>query len=101
MTVVSAQTSASYTGEIMDSACAAAGSHDAMIKGSSTTAKQCTEACVSKGAKYVLYDSATKTTYQLSDQKRPAAFAGDKVTVTGKLDEATKTIDETSIKKAA
>jgi len=96
-----AQKTATYTGEIMDSACAASGSHAAMTKNNpNVTAKACTEACVGHGAKYVLYDANTKTAYQLDDQKKPAQFAGAKVAVTGTLDEATKTIHVTSIKGA-
>ncbi len=37
-------------------------------------------------------DAATKTAYQLDDPKKAAAFAGAKVTVTGTLNAATKTI---------
>jgi hypothetical protein len=90
-----------YTGEIMDSACAAMGSHDAMIKNSKMTAKDCTVACVAHGAKYVLFNPDTKTVYQLDDQKRPVQFAGAKVAVTGTLDNGTKTIHVTDMKAAA
>ena len=76
----------SYSGEIMDSQCAQMGSHDAMMKSmSAANAKDCTEQCVKMGGKYVLFDAAHKTTYQLDDQKKPAKFAGQKVTVTGSL----------------
>lgn len=87
-----------YTGEITDSACAAMGSHAAMTKGTNMTAKDCTIACAQHGAKYVLYDAATKTVYQLDDQKKPEQFAGAKVVVTGTLDDATKTIHVAAIK---
>jgi hypothetical protein len=88
-----------YTGEIMDSACAAAGSHAGMMKGNpNMTAKDCTNGCVAHGAKYVLYDADSKTVYQLDDQKKPVQFAGAKVTVTGTLDDATKTIHVARIK---
>jgi hypothetical protein len=49
----------------------------------------------------VLYDAATKTVYQLSDQTKPAQFAGAKVTVTGTLNDATKTITVANIKAAS
>ena len=93
----------SFTGEIMDSACASMGSHSGMMnkEGGPNPAKACTEACVKKGAKYVLYDSATKRTYQLDDQAKPAEFAGDKVKVTGTYDTAAKTIHVTNIEKAS
>jgi hypothetical protein len=88
-----------YTGEIMDSACAASGSHAGMIKNNpSMTAKDCTLACVQHGAKFVLFNPTTKTVYQLDDQKKPEQFAGSKVAVTGTLDAATKTIHVTGIK---
>jgi hypothetical protein len=91
-----------YTGEITDSACAAMGSHAAMTKGDpKMTAKDCTIACAQHGAKYVLYDSATKTVYQLDDQRKPEQFAGAKVAVTGTLDDATKTIHVATIKAAS
>ena len=51
-------------------------------------------------SKYVLYDAATKTTYQLSDQNLVQPYVAEKVTVTGKLDPATKTIQVTDIKNA-
>ena len=48
------------------------------------TDKECTLACVKEGAKYILVDPSGKI-YQLSDQKKPEQFAGDKVKVTGTL----------------
>jgi len=93
----------SFTGEVMDSACASAGSHSGMMskEGGPKTAKACTEACVKGGAKYVLYNSATKTTYQLDDQTKPAEFAGQKVKVLGSYKTSTKTIHVTSISAAS
>ena len=64
------------------------------------TAKDCTVGCVLHGAKYVLYDSATKTVYELDDQKKPEQFAGAKV-VTGTLDDSTRTIHVATIKAAS
>jgi hypothetical protein len=91
-----------YTGEIMDSACAAMGSHEAMMKNNpKMTAKDCTLACVQHGSKFVLFDAATKTVYQLDDQKKPVQFAGAKVAVTGTLDDSTKTIHVARIKAAS
>jgi type 1 fimbria pilin len=86
-----------FTGEVTDSACASMGSHAGMGK----PAKECTLACVGRGAKLVLFDASSKTIYQLDDQKRPAQFAGAKVIVTGTLDGATKTIHVTGIKSAS
>ena len=98
-----AQNNNTYAGEIMDSACAVSGSHEAMMKHdpSIKTAKDCTNGCVAHGAKYVLFDSSTKTIYQLDDQKKPMQFAGAKVTVTGTLDDSTKTIHVANIKTAS
>jgi hypothetical protein len=88
-----------FTGEIMDSQCANMGSHDTMIKKEAAkNAKECTTACLKMGGKYVLFNRATKTTYQLDDQQKPADFAGHKVKVTGSLDKATRTIHVTDIK---
>jgi type 1 fimbria pilin len=90
-----------FSGEIMDSACAKAGSHDAMMKKAGlTTAKECTEACVKNGSKYVLFNKASKKIYELDDQTKPQEFAGDKVKVKGTLDAATNTIHVTDIQAA-
>ncbi|HKF24269.1 MAG TPA: DUF5818 domain-containing protein [Candidatus Angelobacter sp.] len=91
----------SYSGEIMDAACAKAGGHSGMMKQMNIkTAKECTEGCVKNGSKYVLYDKAHKKVYQLDDQTKPAQFAGDKVTVKGTLDASTDTIKVSDIEAA-
>src|SRR5262249_10932985 len=88
-----AQGRKSFTGKITDSMCATA-NHAGM--GMGPTDKDCTIACVmAHGAVYVLYDG--KTAYDLSDQKTPEKFAGQKVRVTGTLDAKTKTIHVDSI----
>lgn len=78
-----------YTGVITDSICARAGSHNEAMRISKDmghTAAQCTVACVEQqGAKYVLYDAASKKIYRLSDQVKPKKFAGQAVKVTGTL----------------
>ena len=54
---------------------------------------------VKPGSKYVLYDPATKTTYQLDDQDLVQPYVGAKnVEITGTLDAATKTIKVKEIK---
>jgi hypothetical protein len=53
------------------------------------------------GNKYVLYNAATKSVYELDDQTKPEQFAGKQVKVTGTLDSATKTIHVTDIKAAS
>lgn len=91
-----------FRGEIMDSQCAKMGGHEAMFKKEGTNdAKACTLACVKMGGKFVLFNGASKTFYQLDDQTRPQAFAGQKVEITGTLDKSTKTIHVTDIKAAS
>ena len=92
--VLQAQQATTYKGEITDSFCAPMGSHP------DPDAKKCTVDCVKMGATYVLYNAADKTVYQLDDQKKPVAFAGKKVSITGTLNKATKTIHVTDIKAA-
>jgi hypothetical protein len=53
---------------------------------------------VQPGSKYVLYNEATKTTYQLDDQNQAQTYVAAKVEVTGTLDAATKTIKVKDIK---
>jgi hypothetical protein len=101
LTVVgAAQKNQTFTGEIMDSQCAAMGTHEQMIKTFEkvNTAKECTLACVKAGGKFVLFNRNTRTTFQLDDQKKPAQFAGANVTVTGTLDDSNKTIHVANIK---
>jgi len=77
----------------MDSMCAGMGGHQQMIQsGKVKNARECTLECVKMGATFVLYNPATKTTYELDNQKTPAQFAGEKVDITGTLDAATHTI---------
>ena len=90
-----------YTGEIMDSTCAKMGNHDAGYKVTGTnTPKDCALACVKGGAKFVLYDAATKTAYELDDQDKAKDLAGQKVKVEGTLNNSTKTIHVDKIEAA-
>ena len=90
-----------FSGEVMDQACAKGGGHESMFKKMGTNdPKGCTLACVKGGSKFVLF-KADKTFYQLDDQKKPEAFAGQKVEVTGTLDKASKTIHVADIKAAS
>lgn len=87
-----------FTGEIMDSQCADMGSHADMMQGEhASNAKQCAIACVKKGGTYVLYDAAAKKVYKLDSQKKAGQFAGQKVTVAGKLDAAGESIQVSKI----
>jgi hypothetical protein len=84
-----------FTGTITDNMCEKA-DHKAMNMGPDP---KCVTECVrGMAGKYVLYDG--KTAYTLSDQKTPEKFAAKKVTVTGTLDEKTKTIQVDSIRAA-
>jgi hypothetical protein len=89
----------SFTGEIMDSQCAAVmHSHTRMMQGvGAKNAKECTQKCVQMGGKYALLDSSGNTAYQLDNQEKAAAFAGQKVSIKGTLDSASKTIRVESI----
>jgi len=98
--------SKTFSGYVMDSACAQMGSHSEMeqkhgMKGndklSGADARKCTELCISSSSQYVLYDSANKMTYQLSDQEKAKQFAGERVRVKGTYDESSKTITVESI----
>lgn len=100
--------SKTFSGYVMDSACAQMGSHSEMeqkhgMKGndklSGADARKCTELCVQNGSQYVLYDPANKMTYQLSDQTKAKQFAGDRVRVRGTYDESSKTITVESISR--
>ena len=82
-----------FTGQIMDSQCADMGSHDNMMKGEhASNAKECAISCVKKGGKYALYDPTAKKAYALDNQKKAGAFAGQSVTITGKLDSSSDSI---------
>lgn len=95
---VAAQKESAFSGEISDRYCVKANSHEMMMKRhNSKTTKDCIPDCVKAGGAYVLYDPATKTMYELDDQKKPAKFAEQKVNVTGTYDKATKTIHVTEI----
>ena len=88
-----------FTGEIMDSQCADMASHDNMMKGeNASNGKECTLACVKKGGTYALYVPSAKQAYKLDNQKKAAAFAGQKVTVTGSYDSGSDTLHVTNIK---
>ncbi len=82
-----------FTGQIMDSMCAPMGNHNAGYKMTGThTPRACTLACVKSGAKFVLYNAATKTIYKLDNQVKPRAFAGENVKVIGTFNRTSKTI---------
>ena len=91
---------AGFVGYIMDSKCATTGSHEpTMKKLGARDARECTLKCANDGS-FVLYDSITKTVYQLNDQDKPVRFAGGKVKISGLYDERSPTIEIESIETA-
>ncbi|HEY4051820.1 MAG TPA: hypothetical protein VGM27_33620, partial [Acidobacteriaceae bacterium] len=66
----------------------------------SLAAELCPSASIRKGAKYSLLNPEKKTVYQLDNQRKPKAFAGQKVVVLGTLDETTRTISVSEIFRA-
>ena len=88
----------SYTGYVMDSACAEQGSHAAMMaKEGTSTAKDCVLSCIKQASKFVLYNAEVKASYNLDDQDKSREYAAEKVTVVGTYDGPTKTIHIQSI----
>lgn len=83
-----------FSGEITDSFCAQ-GHHIDIIKNE----RNCILTCVKfDGAQFVLYAPQTNLVYNLDDQQRPEAFAGQQVIVTGMYDKDSKTIHVTNIR---
>jgi hypothetical protein len=80
-----------YTGVITDTMCGAKA--HTMMKGH--TDPECVRLCVKGPYVYALLDGAT--IMKLSDQKTPAAYAAQKVKVTGTYDAKSNTIKVTSI----
>ena len=84
----------------MDSKCATTGSHESnMKKLDAKDARDCTMKCAKNGS-FVLYDTGTKTVYQLSNQEKPVPFAGERVRISGRYDDWSQTIDIESIELA-
>jgi hypothetical protein len=76
----------------------ATGNHSAMRMGD--TDAECTAACIdAHGATYVLA-SGTRV-YDLSDQRAPARFAGQRVRIVGSLDSRANKISVESISAAS
>lgn len=92
-----------FQGQIMDAMCAANGSHSPGGYQATHTnnPKDCTLACVKAGSKFVLYNTAQKTTLQLDDQDKARDFAGQDVTVTGSYNNSDKTIHVQNIKASS
>jgi hypothetical protein len=84
---------ATFTGIITDTMC---GAKHEMMKDQPDG--KCIAMCVKGSDQYALYDG--KSVWKLSDQKLPARFSTQRVTVTGELNEKSKTIKVTSIQAA-
>ncbi len=91
-TVFAAETT--FTGSISDDMCG----FTHMMKGMSP--KDCVEACIKSGSKYVLADSAHKIIYALDDQTRVKSFSGQEVVITGELAKDGKMIHVNSVNAA-
>ena len=84
-----------YTGTVTDTMCGA--NH-----GEGTDPAKCTVTCVKEhGAKYALYDTATKKVYVLDPQNTAVGHEGKTVTISGTLDADGKTLHVDSIKAKA
>lgn len=91
-----------FTGEVSDSQCAMnvhslSRSHEEMIKKKTlgTDPASCARSCVRRGGEWVLRDG--NDVYRLKNQEGIELYAGEKVRITGALDSATNTIDNTAI----
>lgn len=96
-----ADSTSTISGEIMDSLCAKAGTHEQMMQDMKSMGKDkatCSAKCIQLGAKYVLYDSSKKAIYELDDQEKAEKFAGQSVQVSGTIQK--KKIKVASIKAA-
>jgi len=92
--LVSAPAKRKFTGIVTDQMCGA--DHSRMkIKPDA----QCVRECVKAGAEWALVEGGN--VYVLSNAKAADAFAGQKVKVSGTLDEKTKTIQVDAISPAA
>lgn len=99
---------AGFSGVIMDSPCAAMGSHYQMQTShpkmfthpshalTGREARMCTLVCVKGGGHFVLYNPRTKKTYSLDPESDAKPYAGERVRVSGTL--SGTTIHVTSLK---
>ena len=83
-----------FTGVITDTLC---GRSHGMMKAASDEA--CVKMCVKGAGEYALFDG--KNVIRLSDQKLPAKYAAQRVTVTGSYDEKARRIKVISMEPAA
>ena len=90
-----------FAGEIMDSQCAELGSHASMMKEQNfLTPTQCALFCAhyrTPPGTFVLFNAASKTIYQLSNQEKIEPYVSEKVKISGAYDAASKTIHVTAV----
>jgi EF hand len=96
---LAAQEVQAFKGEIKDCTCSRAAGPTAVAE-PSPTIELCATASMRKGAKYILLSPEKKTVYQLDNQKKPKAFAGEDVVVLGSLDETNGMIHVSEIFQA-
>ena len=90
-----------FTGEIMDKACAQMHSHDNMMKAMGVKdAKECTLACVKNGDSFALLDAQTQKVYPIEDEKKAREYAGQRVQITGSYDQDADVLHVKSITPA-
>ncbi len=98
--VAPAASTRTYTGQIMDSACAKAGNHHAGYKMTGMhTPRGCTLACVKAGSHFVLYNSARHHAYRIDNVADGRRFAGENVKIVGKYNSHTKILHVISIRR--
>jgi hypothetical protein len=90
--VAPAQTTQTLTGTVSDEMC---GAHH-MMQG--VTAAQCTRACVKEGSNFALI-SGDKVYTLKGDKSQLDKFAGQNVTVKGKIDGKTFSVDSIAVAK--
>lgn len=81
-----AEPDAVFTGFITDTECGP--NHAPMIAkgGMGRDDRECTLACVARGATFGFVDEDRKRFYQLDDQEAPAPFAGRRVRIRGRIE---------------
>lgn len=93
LTLAMAAFPAEWTGYISDAACGKANAND------SAESKECARRCVKSGSApvFVVGDKVLS----IADPKKVTGFVGEKVTVTGTVDDAKKSVTVATIKKAS
>lgn len=91
------KTPQTFTGEIMDTICAAYKGHARMMremKSMGSDKPSCIQKCLQLGGKYALYNAADGTVYTIANPEKARAFGGQEVQIIGTLDKKKLTISE-------